>query len=130
MGSVNKVFLIGNLGADPEIRYTQNQTAVANLRIATNERWTTAEGEKQEHTEWHRIVAWGRLAEICSEYLVKGRQVFVEGVLRTKSWEDKEGNQRYTTEIRANNIQMLGRRDEEATPLPEDTEFTDDDIPF
>ncbi len=130
MGSVNKVFLIGNLGADPEIRYTQNQTAVANLRIATNERWTTAEGEQREHTEWHRIVAWGRLAEICSEYLVKGRQVFVEGVLRTKSWEDKEGNQRYTTEIRANNIQMLGRKDEEAAPLPEDTEFTDDDIPF
>ncbi len=109
MASVNKVILIGNLGADPEVRYTQNNTAVANFRIATTDVWTDRDGAKQERTEWHNIVAWGRLGEICGQYLKKGKQVYVEGRLQTRQWEDRDGGKRYTTEIVAGAMQMLGR---------------------
>ncbi|MBW1714032.1 MAG: single-stranded DNA-binding protein, partial [Deltaproteobacteria bacterium] len=96
---INKVILIGNLGADPEMRYTAGGTPVANFRLATSERFKDASGEWQERTEWHRVVFFGRTAEVCGEYLTKGRQVYVEGRLQTRSWEDKEGQTRYTTEI-------------------------------
>ncbi len=108
MASVNKVILIGNLGADPELRYTATGTAVANFNIATKEFWTGKDGNKEERTEWHRVVAWARLGEICGEYLVKGKQVYIEGKLRTRSWEDRDGNKRYTTEVLAQSMQMLG----------------------
>lgn len=108
---VNKVILIGNLGVDPEIRYTPGGNAVANVRIATNESWKDKNsGEKQERTEWHNVVFWGRLAEIVGEYLKKGSSVYVEGRLQTRKWQDKEGNDRYSTEIVANDMQMLGGR--------------------
>ncbi len=110
--SVNKVILIGRLGADPEIRYTADGQPVATFRIATSERWTDKNGQRQERTEWHRIVAFGRLAEICGEYLSKGRQVYIEGRLQTRSYEDRDGVKRYVTEIVAQNMQMLGRREE------------------
>lgn len=124
MASVNKAIVVGNLGRDPEIRYTQNNTPVATFSIATTDQWSDRNGEKQERTEWHRIVAWGRLAEICSQYLQKGKQVYVEGRLQTREWEDKDGNKRYTTEIVAQTMQMLGRpgdgpaRDPDAAPRP------------
>ena len=108
MAGVNKVILIGNLGADPEIRYTSNGTAVANFRIATTERWNNQNGEKEERTEWHRIVAFARLGEICGEYLSKGKPVYIEGRLQTREWNDKDGNKRQTTEIVATTMQMLG----------------------
>ena len=107
MASVNKVILLGNLGADPEMRYTNSGTAVANFRIATNERWTDRNGETQERTEWHNIVAWSKLGEICGKYLKKGKPVFIEGRLQTRSWEDQSGNKRYTTEIVAQTMQRL-----------------------
>jgi single-strand DNA-binding protein len=105
---VNKVILIGRLGNDPEVRYTSNGGAVANFNMATNESWTDKSGQKQEKTEWHRIVVWGKLGELCGQYLSKGRQAFVEGRLQTREWTDKEGGKRYTTEIVAQNIQFLG----------------------
>ena len=108
MASVNKVILIGNLGADPELRYTATGTAVANFNIATKDSWTGKDGNKEERTEWHRVVAWARLGEICGEYLVKGKQVYIEGKLRTRSWEDRDGNKKYTTEVLAQTMQMLG----------------------
>ncbi len=109
MAGVNKVILIGRLGRDPEIRYTPSGVAVANFSIATSEEWTDKNtGQKQERTEWHRIVAWRRLGEICGEYLHKGSQVYIEGRLQTRSWEDGDSNTRYTTEIIAQNMQMLG----------------------
>ena len=108
---VNKVILIGNLGRDPEVRYSPNGQAVANVTIATSESWKDKNtGDKQERTEWHRIVFFGRLAEIAGEYLKKGSQVYVEGRLQTRKWQDKEGNDLYTTEIVANEMQMLGSR--------------------
>jgi single-strand DNA-binding protein len=108
---VNKAILIGNLGADPETRYTPSGTAVANIRIATTESWKDRQsGEQQERTEWHRIVAFNRLAEIIGEYLKKGSQVYIEGKLQTRKWQDQSGNDRYTTEIVANDMQMLGGR--------------------
>jgi len=111
--SVNKAILVGNLGSDPEVRYTPSGRPVATFNIATNERWTDkSTGEKQERTEWHRIVAWGRLGEICGEYLSKGKQIYIEGRIQTRSWEDRDGNKRYTTEIVAQTMQMLGRRGE------------------
>ncbi len=111
MRGVNKVILIGNIGADPEIRYTQGGFAVANISIATAESWTDkATGERQERTEWHKVVFFKRLAEIANEYLKKGSQVYVEGSLRTKKWQDKEGRDRYTTEVVAQQMQMLGVR--------------------
>ena len=108
---VNKVILIGNLGRDPEVRYSPSGSAVANVTLATSESWKDKNsGEKQEKTEWHRVVFFGRLAEIAGEYLKKGSQVFVEGRLQTRKWQDKEGKDRYTTEIVANEMQMLGSR--------------------
>ena len=136
MAGVNKAILIGHLGADPELRYTSNGTAVANFRIATTERWTNQNGEKEERTECHRIVAFGKLGEICGEYLAKGKQVYVEGRLQTRTWEDRDGNQRTTTEIVANIMQMLGSpggggnkpAGKEEAPYSE--EAVKDDIPF
>ena len=107
---INKVILVGDLGADPEIRYTPSGMAVANFRIATSETFTK-DGQKDTKTEWHRIVAFGKLAEICSEYLSKGKQVYIEGKIQTRKWTDKDGNDKYTTEILANQMQMLGGRD-------------------
>lgn len=110
MASVNKVILIGNLGADPETRYLPSGDAVTNIRLATTEQWKDKNGEKQEQTEWHRVAFFGRLAEIAGEYLKKGSQVYVEGRLQTRKWQDKDGQDRYTTEIRADRMQMLGSR--------------------
>ena len=111
MASLNKVQLIGNLGADPETKYLPSGDAVTNIRIATTERWTDkSSGEEKEATEWHRITFWGRLAEVAGEYLKKGAQVYVEGKLQTRKWQDKEGNDRYSTEIRADRMLMLGTR--------------------
>lgn len=108
---VNKVILVGNLGRDPEVRYSPNGQAVANVTLATSESWKDkTSGEKQERTEWHRIVFFGRLAEIAGEYLKKGAQIYVEGRLQTRKWQDKDGHDRYTTEIVANDMQMLGSR--------------------
>jgi len=108
MASVNKVILIGNLGSDPEVRYTPSGAAVANFNIATNENWKDKNGQDQERTEWHKIVVWGKQAENCGEFLSKGRTVYIEGRLQTRDWTDKEGNKRYTTEIVANTVQFLG----------------------
>tara|TARA_Y100001934_G_C12351081_1_gene775382 strand:- start:1952 stop:2419 length:468 start_codon:yes stop_codon:yes gene_type:complete len=109
-GGVNKVILIGNLGSDPEVRYTPSGQPVANFNIATSESWTDKTGQKQDRTEWHRIVVWGKLAELCGEYLGKGRQIYVEGKLQTRQWEDRDGNKRSTTEIQAREITFLGGR--------------------
>ena len=106
---VNKVILVGLLGRDPEVRYTKSSQAVASFSIATTERWTGKDGNKEEKTEWHRIVAWGKLGEICGEYLSKGKQVYIEGRLQTREWEDNDGNKKQTTEIVANNMTMLGQ---------------------
>lgn len=108
MASMNKVILLGNLGADPELRHTQNQTAVCNFNIATTESWNDAQGAKQEKTEWHRIIVWSKLAENCAKYLAKGRAVLVEGKLQTRKWTDKDNIERYTTEIVANNVTFVG----------------------
>ena len=110
MASVNKVILIGNLGADPEVRYMPSGDAVANLRIATTENWKDKSGEKQEKTEWHRVSFFGRQAEVCGEYLKKGSAIYVEGSLQTRKWQNKEGQDQYTTEIRGDRMQMLGGR--------------------
>lgn len=135
MAGVNKAILLGRLGADPEIRYTSNGTAVANFRIATSERWNNPNGEKEERTEWHRIVAFGKLGEICGEYLAKGKQVYIEGRLQTRTWEDKDKNQRTTTEIIATVMQMLGsagggKTSEKEEPSSAEEPAKDDDIPF
>lgn len=114
---VNKVILVGNLGKDPEVRYSPNGQAVANVTIATSESWKDkTSGEKQERTEWHRIVFFGRLAEIAGEYLKKGAQIYIEGRLQTRKWQDKDGHDRYTTEIVANEMQMLGGRPDASAP--------------
>jgi single-strand DNA-binding protein len=110
---VNKVILIGNLGQEPELRYTGSGTAVCNMRLATNESYTNRDGEEVQKTEWHNIVAWGRLGEICNEYLDKGSQVYFEGSLQTRSWEDRDDNTRYTTEVKAQEMMFLdGNRDQ------------------
>jgi single-strand DNA-binding protein len=106
--SVNKVILVGRLGQNPEVRYTPSGAAVANFSLATNESWTDKSGQKQERTEWHRIVVWGKLAELCSQYLSKGRQAYVEGRLQTRQWQDKDGQTKYTTEVQAQTVQFLG----------------------
>ena len=112
MASVNKVIIVGNLGRDPEVRYTPNGESITNVTIATTDTWKDkATGEKKEATEWHRVVFFGKLAEIAGQYLKKGRQVYVEGALRTRKWTDKEGQERYTTEIVANEMKMLGSRE-------------------
>ncbi|MEW6594093.1 MAG: single-stranded DNA-binding protein [Thermodesulfobacteriota bacterium] len=132
---VNKVILIGNLGADPEVRYSQSGTAIASFRIATTEVWKKQDGSKEEQTEWHRIVAFGRLAEICGEYLAKGSRVYIEGRLQTRKWQDKEGQDRYTTEIVAREMKMLTARGAggesmgmDEPPFPEPV--MGDDVPF
>jgi single-strand DNA-binding protein len=141
MASVNKVILIGNLGRDPEVRYTQGGAAVANFTLATNEVWTDKSGARQERTEWHRIVVWGKQAEIVREHLTKGKQVYVEGSLQTRQWDDKEGNKRSTTEIKALRVVMLGRPESAegrpGTPsggareiVAEEPPPPEDDIPF
>jgi single-strand DNA-binding protein len=146
MASVNKVILIGNLGRDPELRYTQSGQAVVNFTLATNENWTAKNGEREERTEWHRVIAWGRTAELCAEYLAKGRTVYVEGRLQTREWEDREGQKRRTTEVVAQTVQFLGGRGgagggapgarggrtEEAPPEGEAAAASppEDDVPF
>jgi single-strand DNA-binding protein len=110
VASVNKVILVGNLGRDPEVRYTPDNSAITNVSIATTDVWRDKSGEKQERTEWHRVAFFGKLAEIAGEYLKKGSQVYVEGRLQTRKWQDKEGQERYTTEIVADRMQMLGSR--------------------
>jgi single-strand DNA-binding protein len=110
MASVNKVILVGNLGRDPETRYTTGGEAVANISVATTDSWKDKSGEKQERTEWHRVAFFGKLAEIAGEYLKKGSQVYVEGRLQTRKWQDKDGQDKYTTEIIADRMQMLGSR--------------------
>jgi single-strand DNA-binding protein len=117
MASVNKVILVGNLGRDPETRYTTSGDAVTNIRVATTDTWKDKNGEKQEKTEWHTVVFFGRQAEIAGEYLKKGRQVYVEGRLQTRKWQDKEGQDRYTTEIVADRMQMLGSREGSSAPV-------------
>ena len=126
---INKVMLIGRLAADPEVRYTNDGTAVATFRIATTEKWNNQKGEKEEKTEWHKIVAWRKLGEICGEYLKKGGLVYIEGKLQTHSWEDKEGNKRQSTEVIASVMKMLER----ASPPDEKTKSDYDDdsnVPF
>jgi len=141
---VNKVILVGNLGQKPEMRYTATQTAVANLSIATTESWKDKEsGENRDKTEWHRVVFFGNLAEIAEKYLDKGSSVYVEGKIQTRKWQDKDGNDRWTTEVLGNQLTMLGSRSSSDsspqgesssnTPFPEDDSgpgLTDDDIPF
>jgi single-strand DNA-binding protein len=144
MSSLNKVMLIGRLGKDPEIRYTPDGAPVANFSLATGEFWTDKSGTRQERTEWHNIVAWNKLAELAKRFLAKGRQVYIEGRIRTREWDDKDGNKRRTTEIMANQMVLLGSRPEgmdagaapmqrqaqPAEPGIADVEITDDDIPF
>ena len=131
---MNKSMIIGNLGNDPEIQYTNNSgDPVTTLSVATTERWKDGDGNKQEQTDWHRVVAWGRLAEVCGEHLTKGERVYIEGKLRTRKWEDQDGNSRYTTEIIARELEMLGgskstdnlppRGVSDESPLPEDVPF-------
>ena len=145
MSGVNKVILVGNLGANPEMRFTQGGQAVANLRIATSERWTDRNGQKQETTEWHRVVVFGKQAEIVGQYLTKGRQVYIEGRLQTRQWQDQQGQKRFSTEVVAQRVQMLGSRgdrpaeqaDEMGATVPAEESIpadfggaADDDIPF
>ena len=150
MAGVNKVILIGRLGKDPDVRYTPSGQAVANFTMATSENWTGKDGQKQERTEWHRIVVWGRLAELCKDYLKKGRQVYIDGKLQTRSWDDKEGKKMYTTEVVANIVQFLGSNQDKTTGTTTDnegveyvapennapafepnvTQINDDEIPF
>lgn len=138
MASVNKAIIIGNLGDDPELRYTNNNNATCTLSVATNERWKDKNGEPQERTEWHRVVVFGRQAENCNQYLKKGRNVYIEGRIQTRKWEDKDGNNRYTTEIVAQTVQFLsGERGGGGAPQRNTGKqngnrqaFSDEDIPF
>jgi single-strand DNA-binding protein len=136
---VNRVILIGRLGRDPEIRYTQSSMPVANFSLATNERWVGQDGNRQERTEWHNIVVFGKLADICGQFLKKGKLVFIEGRLQTREWDDRDGNKRRTTEVVANNMQMLDSRgggegdsedSGESNRNAMEIGITDDDIPF
>lgn len=149
MASVNKIFILGNLGKDPEIRYSADGTAFASFTVATTDKWKSKNGEMNEHTEWHRVSFAGRLAEIAGEYLKKGSPVFVEGQIRTRKWTDKDGNEKYSTEVKGLSLQLLGSRTEggsktsvsstgskaapsAARPPKGDDKFADmtDDIPF
>src|SRR5262245_7552794 len=146
MGSVNKVILVGNLGRDAELRYTPGGAAVSTINMATTEVWNDKSGQRQEKTEWHRVVLWGKQAESLTEYLTKGKQIYVEGKLQTRQWDDKDGNKRYTTEIRGDRIVLLsgggGGRSVSmdrggdnmggghAAPPEASEPLTDDDIPF
>lgn len=122
MASVNKVIIVGNLGADPEMRYLPSGEAVANLRVATTDSWKDKDGNKQEATEWHRISFFGRQAEVCGQYLKKGSQIYVEGSIRTRKWQGQDGQDRYTTEIRGDRMQMLGGRQGMGGDMPRDNE--------
>ena len=144
MGSVNKAIIVGNLGKDAEVRYTPGGAAVATISVATTETWNDkTSGQRQEKTEWHRVVIWGKTAEAIGEYLTKGRQVYVEGRIQTRQWDDKDGNKRYTTEIRSDRVVLLGGRGDGpdhggssakpssgGAPAPGPPELTEDDIPF
>lgn len=140
MSGVNKVIVLGRLGTDPEVKTVTGGQTVARLSVATSENWTDREGQKQERTEWHRIVVWGKLAELCGKYLNKGRQVYIEGRLQTRSWEDQQGQKRYTTEIVANTVQFLGGQQGTSTSTssdfgvqdfgPEPSFDSSDEIPF
>ncbi len=143
MSGVNKAILVGNLGSDPELRHTSGGTPVANMSLATSEGFKNREGQRETRTEWHRVVAFGKLAEICGQYLKKGKQIYIEGRIQTRSWEDQAGNKRYTTEIVANQMVMLGRAgeggyeqsDSQETPFDSgDSQAPaaddDDDLPF
>jgi single-strand DNA-binding protein len=145
MGSVNKVILVGNLGRDAELRYTPGGAAVATLNLATTEIWNDKEGQRQEKTEWHRVILWGKQAETLNQYLQKGKQIYVEGRLQTRQWDDKDGNKRYTTEVRGDRVVLLsgggggqrgggsgGMRSEMPHGEPSDVapELSEDDIPF
>jgi single-strand DNA-binding protein len=146
MGSVNKVILVGNLGRDAELRYTPGGAAVATLNLATTEVWNDRNNQRQEKTEWHRVILWGKQAESLQEYLTKGKQIYVEGRLQTRQWDDKDGNKRYTTEVKADRITLLGGRAGGAGPggtdrgassmgggghdEPPMEPITEDDIPF
>lgn len=134
---LNKAMIIGNLGKDPELRYTQEGTAVCNLTVATNETWTDKNQQKQERTEWHRVTVWGRTAENCEKYLSKGRKVYVEGRIQTREYQDKSGVTKYATEIVAQTVQFLGggggdghAHSKQEPPASFDQSFSDDDIPF
>lgn len=131
MGSVNKVILIGNLGRDPELRYTQDKKPVVNFSLATQEVWTGRDGQRSEKTEWHSIVVWGKLAEICKDYLATGRQIYVEGRLTTRSYTDKTGQKRYKTEVVASQVVFLGSAQVDlpkTPPLPEEKEVDQEEI--
>ena len=141
MSSVNKALIIGNLGQDPEIKYTQSGSPVANLSVATSERWKDKNtGEQKEQTEWHRVVVFGRLAEIAEQYLKKGSKIFIEGKIQTRDWEDAEGNKRYTTEVVAREMTMLDSRSSMGSDTPSSSDSsvkdvakddnTEEDIPF
>ena len=138
MADLNRVFLMGNLTRDPEVRYTASGKAVATFTVATSFAWKDQDGTDQEKTEWHRVVAWGRLGEICGEYLSKGQKVYIEGRIQSRDWEDQDGNKRYMTEIVAQNMQMLDSQGKGgsdayggAVPLPEEPiNVPEDDIPF
>lgn len=142
MAAVNKAIILGNLGRDPEVRYTTDGKAVTSFSVATTEKWRDRDGNSQERTEWHRVVVFDRLGEVCGEYLSKGSSVYVEGYLRTRSWDDREGNKRYTTEIVGRTVQFLSPRGESgrqgggAPPAEDDFSYeegagmTDDDVPF
>lgn len=146
---INKAIIIGNLGADPELRHTTSGQPVCEMRVATNESWIDKSGEKQERTEWHRIIVWGKQGELAAKYLAKGRKVYVEGRIQTREWQDKDGNKRYTTEIVAQTVQFLDSRGSgggggwDGPPPPQDDDapasgsgsgsdgsFSDDEIPF
>ncbi len=157
--SINKVIIVGRLGKDPELKYTPSGAAVCNFTVATSESWADKSGQKQEKTEWHRIVVWGKLGELCNQYLSKGRQVFVEGKIQTRSWEDQSGQKKYLTEVNGTNVQFLGearqgqarqQQPQQERPAPQenagsqgndnvfnqdfnvstDANYTHDDIPF
>lgn len=141
--SINKVILVGNLGKDPELRYTGSGTAVASFSLATTEKFKGSDGKPQEKTEWHNIVAWRQLAEICGKYLQKGKQVYIEGKVQTRSYDDRDGNKRYITEIVADQMQMLGSKDdggnrgrsesqarEQQPGEDREPDYSDDDLPF
>ena len=135
MASVNKAFLLGNLGQNPEVQYTRNGTPVVNLSVATNRKYKDGEGKLKEEVEWHRVVVYGKAAEACKEYLSKGRAVHVEGRIRTRKWEDRDGNARYTTEIVSDRIQFVGGNGNNAGAPPVDDDLppakdTSDPIPF
>lgn len=135
---VNRVILVGRLGRDPEMRYTTSGTPVTNFSLATDEYWNDQNGQKQRRTEWHNIVTWSKLAEICNQYLTKGKLVYIEGRLQTREWDDRDGNKRRTTEIVASGMRMLESRGDEGAPRERvgvaegggENEITDDDIPF